>query len=333
MFHSATLKLTAWYMAIIIVISLLFSVVIYNVASQQIGAHFTQMPPFDGGGFLTRPTRDAFSLYRHNELDATRHSLMFALVVANLVIWVLGGIASHYTARRMLQPIEEAMDAQARFTSDASHELRTPLASMKTELEVALRDQDLTKDEMREQLASNLEEVNKLTALSHNLLKLSRLEHDEIIKEPVDLRDALQAVVSRFGADAARLSLPSHFSQPIVLANQASVEELLTIFIDNALKYSPADSPVRIDYLHTKTMSGFSFTNSGKGMAPEVLEHVFERFYQADPSRTSSTTRGYGLGLSLAKKLVELHGGELSATSVVNGETTFRFTLRNASKK
>lgn len=330
MFQSATLKLTAWYMAIIIVISLLFSVVIYTVASHEIGTRFDPLP-FESQ-YVTMPSRSQLSLLRHQEIEATRHSLMASLVVSNLIIWLLGGLGSYYTARRMLQPIEEAMEAQARFTSDASHELRTPLASMKTEIEVALRDTELTHDDMRELLTSNLEEVNKLTALSHTLLKMSRLEHGSIAHEPVDLAAALKAVVGRFAAERHRLDLPSRLPHTKVMANQPNLEELLTIFIDNALKYSPPNSQVQIRYFHNDAFSGFELINGGKGIPATLLSHIFDRFYQVDQARTNGTTRGYGLGLSLAKKLVELHGGELTATSQPDGDTIFHVGLRNVVK-
>ena len=330
MFHSATLKLTGWYLSILIIISLLFSIVIYNVASSEVSSRLAKFP--SNSQVVRIFDRDQLDVIRHAQLEESRHSLLMSLVVSNAFIWTFGGIGSYYLAKRSLKPIEAAMNAQARFTSDASHELRTPLASMKTEIEVALRDHDLSKAEMHELLESNLEEVNKLTSLSTNLLKMSRLEHDSIAHEPVDLGDALAAVVGRFASAKHRLQLPEPLPHTKVMANQAHLEELLTIFIDNALKYSPEDSMVRIGYLHDKSLSGFSFTNDGEGIGPEVLPHIFDRFFQADTSRTSGENKGYGLGLSLAKKLVALHNGELTGSSRIGGPTIFTLELKNASK-
>jgi two-component system sensor histidine kinase CiaH len=330
MFQSATLKLTLWYAAIIIMISLLFSVLIYSIASSEVGSRI---------GYLQKNSRIAPTYiinqpYYNNLRDTQVHeaevSLLVSLVITNAFIWLAGGIGSYYLARRTLRPIEEAHDAQSRFTSDASHELRTPLASMKIELEVALRDGQLKKDEMRELLQSNLEEVNKLTTLSHTLLQLSRLDHDNIVRENVSLNDVAASVIERFNKVQPRIELAD--SRLLnVRANISNVEELLTILIDNALKYSPDDSKVHIAFMTQKNMSGFTVTNSGEGIAADILPHIFDRFYQADTARTGSEKRGFGLGLSLAKKIVQLHGGELTVSSAPQQDTTFRILLPNFS--
>jgi signal transduction histidine kinase len=324
MFESATVKLTAWYMVILIAISLLFSIVIYSTASSEIGSRL---------GYLQNDTRiilnvpaSRFDSLRDAQVHQARANLIISLVITNLCIWVAGGIGSYYLARRTLRPIEEAHEAQSRFTSDASHELRTPLASMKTEIEVALRDTKLSKEEMRELLSSNLEEVNKLSQLSQTLLQLSRLDHDNIPREKVKLYQTAQAVIERLDHDGSRIKIEDKKSHE-VFANPANVEELFTILLDNALKYSPADSQVLVSFIRQRQLSGFEVSNEGEGIAPDILPHIFDRFYRADTSRTSGNKKGYGLGLALAKKIVELHDGELTVSSAPNKKTTFRVLL------
>lgn len=317
MFKSATFKLTAWYAGIIVMISLLFSVMIYTIASSEVGSQIDF--------YLQRTINNQTALESLHDLQLQKaeRSLLGSLLVTNLGIWLAGGIVSYYLAKRTLRPIEEAHEAQSRFTSDASHELRTPLASMKIELEVALRDPHLNKVEMRELLGSNLEEVNKLTRLSQTLLQLSQLDHGGITREKVALAAVATPVIQRFPTHARiKLHVPP---QPLtVLANESNVEELLTILVDNALKYSPADSTVDVVIIKHKNMAGFEVSNGGEGIAADVLPHIFDRFYRADASRTSGTKKGYGLGLSLAKKIVELHEGELIVTSAPRQKTTFR---------
>lgn len=329
MFKSATLKLTIWYVIILVSISLLFSVVIYSIALSEISARITSLQTSATPMFSTDSV--LFSVIRAAQIHEAESSLMGALVITNLCIWFAGGFGSYYLARRTLRPIEEAHEAQSKFTSDASHELRTPLASMKIELEVALRDTSTTKDEMRELLESNLEEVNRLTKISHTLLQLSKLDHGDITRENVELNQLTNVVIERFNKLHPRIVL--HNQRKIhVLANESNVEELLTILIDNALKYSPDNTTVDITLIKERQMSGFKVVNAGEGIAPEKLPHIFNRFYRADASRTGSAKKGYGLGLSLAKKIVELHNGELTVSSAIDEDTTFQVMLPNIKK-
>jgi two-component system sensor histidine kinase CiaH len=325
MFRSATFKLTSWYLAIIMAVSVLFSIVIYTTASNEIVTRLDDWQP------LYDTNKSALIFIRDHQIHQAEANLIISLAISNIAIWTLGGIGSYYLARRSLRPIEEAHEAQSRFTSDASHELRTPLASMTTEIEVALRDPKLSKMEMRELLKSNLEEVNKLTKLSQTLLQLSRMDHGNIARERVSLRDATKSVVERFDKTGKRIKLSGQ-GQFAVLANKSSIEELLTILIDNALKYSPTNSEVFISLITKKQFVGFEITNAGDGIPPEVLPHIFDRFYRADTSRSNSSKNGYGLGLALAKKIVELNGGELSVSSAIGADTTFRVFLQKLSR-
>jgi signal transduction histidine kinase len=324
-FKSATLKLTAWYLGILVAISLLFSVVIYSIASSEVGnriGYFKSAPQLS----FNINNRTVFDNYRDTQVHKAEENLVSSLIITNICIWIAGGIGSYYLARRTLEPIEEAHEAQSRFTSDASHELRTPLASMKTEIEVALRDPNLTKQETRELLESNLEEVNKLSNLSHMLLQLSRLDHDNITQEKVVLTETIAPLIERLNKNDDRIKFNGGKSHA-VLANASSVEELLAILLDNALKYSPEASKVVVNLLHKKGMAGFEIINSGEGISPDILPHIFDRFYRADSSRTGGSKKGYGLGLALAKKIVELNKGELSVSSAPGELTTFRVLL------
>jgi len=323
-FKSATLKLTTWYLGILVAISLLFSVVIYSIASSEVGnriGYFQSAPQFSFD-----VNNRTFTRYRDTQVHEAEANLITSLVITNICIWIAGGVGSYYLARRTLEPIEEAHEAQSRFTSDASHELRTPLASMKAEIEVALRDSTLTKEEMHELLESNLEEVNKLSDLSYMLLQLSRLDHTNIPQEKVALTKVIGAAVDRFNKNGNRIVF-SDKNPHAVLANTSSVEELLSILLDNALKYSPDDSKVTVNQLHKKGMAGFEIINMGDGIPAEKLPHIFDRFYRADTSRTSGDKKGYGLGLALAKKIVQLNKGELSVSSAPGQLTTFKVLL------
>lgn len=328
MFHSATLKLTGWYLLILMVISVLFSVMIYSVATGEIRDRlldFQNRVEQPGSvGFLNDPNHRLITQWRDQQRDAAARSLLLTLAYINLLILTGGGVLSYLLARRTLRQIEEAHEAQSRFTSDASHELRTPLAAMKTELEVALRDPKLSKADMQELLASNLEEVDKLTTLSKTLLTLSRLDYASLEQTTVNLGDLANEVVQRYDKNASRVKLNIPKTAVAIKANASSIEELLTILVDNALKYSPAGSRIKASVSEQGRNAEFRISNGGDGIPADKLPHIFDRFYRVNDSRNDG---GSGLGLALAKEIVNAHKGELIVSSDAGKTTTFSVLL------
>lgn len=342
MFRSATLKLTIWYLAIIMVISIAFSFVIYQLNYREVSFRLQNLQhdlvdsyniplPFDTS-FETLE-RNPGNLLLTQAAQAS-DQMISSLLYINGVVFIAGGLGSYFLARRTLRPIAEAHEAQSRFTSDASHELRTPLSAIKTELEVNLRDANLTKEESRELLESNLEEVNKLITLTETLLHLSRLDHDKLTRVSVDIPALLEEVLRRYPAERKRFDITSR-KKAQTYANEAAIEELMGILIDNALKYSPKKGRIAIRIFQQRGSIGFEIKNAGPRIPEDILPRLFDRFYRADTSRTNSAKNGYGLGLSIAKKIVTVHHGTLTVSSTPK-ETTFAFylpILRSASIK
>jgi len=238
----------------------------------------------------------------------------------------MGGFGSYYLARRSLLPIERAHEAQSRFTSDASHELRTPLAIMKTELEVALKDKDATIGSLKEILSSNLEEVDKLSRMAEVLLNLSQLDHTKLKPSPVNLNKISLSVIKDFKEPASRISLNSK-KKLIISGNEMAIADLIKVLVENALQYSPNDSHISINLSQQDQYGKFEIANAGPGVQPDKLPYIFDRFFRADSSRASGKNKGYGFGLALAKNIVELHGGELTANSTPNDKTVFTFLI------
>lgn len=343
MFKSATFKLTGWYLLILMSISILFSVAIYNITTNEVGQRLDQLQSRlehrEINGLATPPPwytgrgDPTYAQIRADQNSRASQNLLQALYYVNLLILLAGGAGSYFLARRTLRPIEEAHEAQSRFTSDASHELRTPLAAMKMELEVALRDKNPNMQDMRAQLESDLEEVNKLSALAETLLQLSRLDHDNLKLEKLSLNSVVKQIIKKYDKTGKRILFTASAKDYKIKANTASIEELVTILVDNALKYSPSDSLVQITTSKRDRKACFEITNTGKGIAPGDLPHIFDRFYRADTARTKSSSKtGHGLGLALAKQIVELHQGGLSAASAPDHATTFTVLLPIFSK-
>lgn len=325
LFESATVKLTLCYVAIITAICLLFSIMVYQVTVGEVEQRLTR---YEQQTQRSLPRDEPLPLpgssIRTAELQSAKGNVIIILLYTNLAILLSGGVISLWFAKRTLRPISELHDQQSQFISDASHELRTPLAAMTTEIEVALRDQTLTKADMRQLLASNLEEVNRLTSLTQTLLVLSRTDSRDLPFAPFSLNDSVTRVVDRFDPQHQQINLTSFAHPDIVDGHQASIEELVSVLVDNAMKYGDSAIPVSISVRKKGVFAVFDITNHGATIPTEHLAHIFDRFYRADSSRTGKN--GYGLGLALAKRISDLHAAHLTVKSVDN-VTTFCFTL------
>lgn len=251
------------------------------------------------------------------------------LLVANLTILAIGGLGSYLLARKTLDPIEKAHEAQKRFTADASHELRTPLATMQTEIEVALRNRNITQPQLKEILSSNLEELNDLTLLTDSLLNLAR-ETQSTHMQSINL----QKIVSDSEKRITRRESNTEFeinnlisNDIIVRGEKDSLVSLFVILFDNAFKYSVGKAIITCKAEKHRNQVEIFVTDRGQGIEPGDLEHIFERFYRGDISRNKTKSNGHGLGLSIAKQIVDLHHGSISANSEIGAGTTFQIKL------
>jgi signal transduction histidine kinase len=315
-------------MMILMTLSIMFSVIIYQVAFSAIKTHLEhfRISMQQSSDLFGPPVNDIMLRNATSVEKATSDRLILELLYLNLLVLVSGGFISYYLARRSLEPIEKVHEAQSRFTSDASHELRTPLAAMKAEIEVALRDNNATENELKQVLSSNLEEVDKLTKLSEMLLNLSRADHNKLKTGPVNLNKITQSTIKSFRQPPERIKFNSGKAQ-VIVGNEVAIAELIKILVDNALQYSPDDSQISINISRENEFVKFEIINNGPGIHQDKLPYIFDRFYRADSSRTNGGQKGYGLGLAIAKSITELHGGRISVVSTPDHETTFMVFL------
>lgn len=328
MFHSAALRLTLWYLGLIMAISLAFSFALYHVSSNDLGQNVDRQIIYFTG-FLTPYDSLNYQQLRQNQLKQDKNHLRDSLILFNFIVLAGGGAASYALARRTLQPIEDSLEAQKRFTGDASHELRTPLTAMQTEIEVALRNSKLTKPEAVELLKSNLEEVNKLRSLSEGLLKLTSADGEQDFGEVVDLkRVVLQAIEqNQKTAESKAIKLEARLRETEVRGNYHNLVQLVSILLDNGIKYSPRGSKVLIDLQSKERHINIKISDKGIGIKPDDLPHIFERFFRADISRSKNESSGYGLGLALAKKIADTHDGAIEVESAPRKGSTFTLSL------
>ena len=218
--------------------------------------------------------------------------------------------------------------------ANVSHDLRSPLASIQGYLEtIAIKDDALTASARKQYLDVALRNTQTLNTLVGELFELSKLDAQQIQpeKEAFSIAELVQDVVMKFKpqAESAHVNLMADLPErlSLVYADIALVERAISNLIDNAIRHTPPGGTVQVAPSNEKEGVDIKIIDSGHGIAPEDLPYIFDRFYRAQKSRTPGKSGGAGLGLAIAKKILELHGSSLSVQSAQNQGTTFRFTL------
>jgi len=231
---------------------------------------------------------------------------------------------------RMLERLEQGFNAQRRLTSDVSHELRTPLTALRGEIEVALR-ADRSPREYQQVLRSALEETERLSRMAEDLLLITRAESHLLNPDigPHDLNQAVRAALTplrgRVAEKGLRIDAALDDALPTVAVDAALVTRLVAALLDNAVKYAPPEGAVRVVTEPGPDGAHLVVEDSGAGIAPADLPHVFEPFYRADQARTRGD--GTGLGLALAAAVVRAHGGRIAARNGPQGGAQFDVVL------
>lgn len=328
MFRSARIKLTGWYLLMIMAVSLFFSVVIYANVDREL-TRLEQIQEISRTRaeeyFGYAPPARVTTIIEENLINEARERLISDLAVLNAFILLAAGWVGYFLAGRTLRPIREMIDTQSRFLTDASHELKTPLTSLRAEIEIFLRSKRKKQSLSEEILRSNLEEVIRLQKLTDNLMELATLEKigEKIPFEKVDLLEIILLVIKNLEKTSKekKVEIISKVKKTKIRGHKESLEELFTILIDNAIKYSKSNSKVIISSGKLNNFSFIKVEDTGIGISKEDLDHIFERFFRADRSRNASNVSGYGLGLSIAKEIVAIHKGQIKVKSSKKGST------------
>jgi len=328
MFRSARFKITVWYVMAIMIISLTFSLVIYRTIASDLNQRYVNIENQIKSNFrdLEKIPPVLKNMLR-NDLRIARQRVYFMLLFANGGIFVLSLLVGYFLAGRTLRPIEEMVEEQNRFISDASHELRTPLTALKTSTEVALRDKNMSAEEARKILEENLEDIGSLEMLSEHLLHLAQYQRGRRVLDlkNINLAESAGRVYKKAAAVAKNKSIAFEIEarDAWINADAISIEELILILLDNAFKYTPRGGKVLLKAAPAGRYGVLEVTDSGEGISPRDQSHIFDRFYRAERSRSKNRISGFGLGLPVAKRIADLHNGSIKVASRPGHGSTF----------
>lgn len=237
------------------------------------------------------------------------------------------------TLNGMLARLEQSFGSLHRFTADASHELKTPLMVLRAGVERALT-HPATPPEIFGSLDETLEQINRMTEMVENLLTLARADEGRapLAVEECDLRDLVLEASETAGmlAEANEIVVATNVpEEPVTIAvDRHRIRELLLNLITNAVKYTGQGGRIGIELTDRATEVSIVVRDSGIGIAPGDLPHIFERFWRADPARSRTGERpGTGLGLAITKWIAEAHGGSITVQSRPGRGTAFTVTI------
>lgn len=316
MFVKARLKLTGWYLIIIMMVSLTFSGVIYRAASFEL----ERFAAAQRNRFERRVVDFDLEL-----IAETKQRILSSLLVINLGILIFAGVLGYYLSGKTLMPIKEMMDEQYRFVSDASHELKTPITAIKTTLEVAIRDKEMEITEAKNTLVTSLDEVNRLQNLAEGLLELTQ-NKSMVLTTLTNLEEVIDASIKTIKPIASKKNITIQAKTPkiLVMLNELDMTRAIVAILDNAIKYSEPKGKIEIIATVMNKFIQIKIIDHGSGIAKKALPFLFDRFYRSDPARSES---GYGLGLAIAKQIITEQNGKIGVESKIKNGTTITINL------
>lgn len=335
MFKNTKIKLTAWYLAILMFITMSFSVFVYSSVVSVTNRAFEAQrvrnerklarisPQFTGPNMPP--------LIDPETIGEIRERTLFLLLIINLAIFVVAGTLSYFLAGITLKPIEEMLNKQRRFVADAAHELRTPLTALKTDFEVTLRDQNITKEGARGVIASAIPEVNRLSGLVNRMLKQSMYENGskEFKMEPISVVPVIQEAIRIVKPITAKnnINVALEGEGGTISGDKSALKEVFVNLIENAVKFSSKGQSVRVATNIRNNDVIIDITDKGIGITESDKMQIFNPFYKSDGSRNISNNKGFGLGLTICKEIVEAHGGNISVKSELGVGSTFSVSI------
>lgn len=258
----------------------------------------------------------------------------YAFILLGLISIIFSTFTGYFLSRRALKPVKLAYEKQRQFAADASHELRTPLAVVLSTAELLLNDPTIKSDFLRQTIVDMKDEVKKMANLVSDLLLVARSDNNalKVLAVRFDLAALLLQAARTMKPLAEKknieITTDGEFKTTQILGDEQKIRQLITILVDNAIKYTKEGGAVIIGFAPAKQGKvAFFVQDTGIGISKEDLPRIFDRFYRVDKAR-SRQMGGNGLGLAIADEIVRMHRGEIEVSSEPGIGTRFTVTLR-----
>jgi len=305
-FQRARLKLTAWYVLVSIIVLTIFTAAAITI----------EMKAFDKiqealGNRIQRPNLTALLDRR---LENFENDFQSRLIMTDLILLIFASLASYFLSGKTLLPIEEMVSEQESFAAEASHELRTPLAVMGMELETLRKTEKRISKEVSAVIESNLEEIKRMGKIVDQLLTLVRptvIGKEEILDLGEVAEEMINTIKSYWNNKKNITTSLEIIKVAKVKVNKDRLKQILMILLDNAGKYTLDGGKIKVVVDRSGVYGKIMVEDNGVGIEAKDLPHIFERFYRG----SNVGSKGSGLGLTIAKKLVEEMHGKISVTS------------------
>lgn len=325
---SQTIRLAGIYLAVMMAVSVIFSLILYTVLVNNIKKPFPE--PKNQPNEIEYVARNDFYQKFAERNRQIKEEAILSIVSLNIAVLACASVFSYLLARMTLGPIEKMLEKQEKFISDASHELKTPLTALLSVNEVALRKKVLTEEKSRSVLKDNIQEIQKMQQLSQSLLDLSGSQTAKKEKRTdVLLSDFLSHSLKSLDILAAEKNIKVEKSSNVESAKipQNTMRQVVVILVDNAIKYSSQGKEIKVNVDEDKNNLIFSVKDQGVGIDKKDINNIFDRFYRVDSARTRTRETGHGIGLSIAKSLVNANGGKIEVSSQLDEGTEFIVSL------
>ena len=318
-FLYARLRLTVLYTILTMTIVVLFSLALFISLDRS------------SRGILDDDRQSNLITIQNHKFRSSIENIENTIIYVDFLLLFLVLGLGYIIAGKVLNPIKKNMETQKRFLADASHDLRTPLAIMKSESQVLFQSNSENIDEYKQVMKSNIEEINKMTNLVEDLLLIARNEStksETILNEDVNLQKLIEKLISRMKPESDKKNIMINVKGTItssIKGNINNVERAIQNILQNAINYTSKDGEIMVYLNEEKHSCSIDISDTGVGIKESDLPYIFDRFYKAEHSRNDAS--GSGLGLPIAKQIIEQHGGTIKIASKLTSGTEVIITI------